>query len=458
MPMFTSSRPIVLLAVAAVALAGCSDSTRPEPGLTASAVSGSDGQSTIAGVALPLPLRVLVQEDGAPKEGVMVTWTVSAGTVTPASSLTDASGIGATSWTLGSTPGPMSATATVSGAKDSPVTFSAAALSRPGMVASIAGGDRQTGRVGAPLLAQLRVRVQTFGPTNAGVTVFWSPTDGHATPISSVTDSSGYATTSWTLDTVAQDDQRMVVRINGAEGSPLAFTARALPGPAAGVIPMMRGSQTSVVGAAYATPFAPLLAVVVDQYGNRVPGQQVTWSVVNGPVHIVSANGATDNDGMVGAQVAPDGPSGAASVQVTESGSNRSATFALTVTPLEHFVAWVNSAFTSGANGSKPAVDTIAVGTTMTWLYLDGDPYDGPEISSEGTPSFSPPPLDLYYGQASFTFTTPGTYSYTGAYSSDLEAGYTTRGTLLPRLIGDGRRLRCATTRITDRDPGSGST
>lgn len=440
MPMFTSSRPIVLLAAAAVALAGCSDSTSPEPEpgpgpgplpvLTASAVSGSDGQSTVAGAALPLPLRVLVQEAGTPKEGVKVTWKVSAGTVTPASSLTDASGVAATSWRLGSMPGSMSATATVSGAKGSPVTFRAAALTRPGMVASIAGGDRQTGQVGAPLPAPLKVRIQTFGPTNAGVTVLWDPTDGHATPTSSVTDTAGYATTSWTLDTVAQDNQRMVARIDGAEGSPLTFTARALADPAVRMIPVTGDSQTSLVGAAYTTPFATLLAAVVDRYGNRLPYHLVTWSVVNGPVHIVSATEATDNNGTVSAQVAPDGPSGAASVQVTESGSNRSATFALTVTPLAHFVAWVNGDFTSGANGSSPAVDTIAVGTTMTWLYLDGDPYDGPEIFSEGTPSFSPPPLDLYYGKASFRFTTPGTYSYRGTYSSD-PYEYDARGTLV---------------------------
>jgi plastocyanin len=90
----------------------------------------------------------------------------------------------------------------------------------------------------------------------------------------------------------------------------------------------------------------------------------------------------------------------------------------------------VNGAFTSGANGSSPAEDTIAVGTTMTWLYRDGDPYDGPVIFSEGTPSFSPPPLDLYFGKASFTFTTPGTYSYRGTYSSD-PYEYDARGTLV---------------------------
>jgi hypothetical protein len=427
-------RLVSLITAAALALAGCSDGTRPVPVLTASAVPGGDGQSTVAGVALPQPLRVLVEEDGTPKEGVTVTWTVSAGAVTLASSLTDATGVAATSWTLGSTPGAMTATATVAGAKGSPVIFSAAALTRPGMVASIADGDRQAGQVGAPLPTPLRVRVQTFGPTNAGVTVFWSPTDGHATPTSSVTDAAGYATTSWTLDTVAQDNQRMVARISGAEGSPLTFTARALAGAAVRMIPMVGDSQTSHVGAAYNTPFAPLLAAVVDRYGNRLPYHLVTWSVVSGPVHIVSANGATDNYGTVSAQVAPEGPSGAASVQVTESGSNRSATFALTVAPLEHFVAWVNGAFTSGANGSKPAVDTITVGTTMTWLYLDGDPYDGPEIFSEGTPSFSPPPLDLYYGKASFTFTTPGSYSYTGTYSSDyFGEGDTTPGTLVVR-------------------------
>lgn len=435
MPMFRSSRPIVLLAAAAVALAGCSDSTRPEPGplpeLTASAVSGSDGQSTVAGVALPLPLRVLVQEDGTPKAGVTVTWTVSAGTVKPASGLTDASGVAATSWTLGSTPGSMSATATVSGAKGSPVTFNAAALTRPGMVASVESGNMQTGEVGTPLPLPLKVRVRTFGTTNAGATVVWQAANGQVTPSSSVTDAEGYATTSWTLGTVAGDSQTVVAQISGAEGSPLKFTARAVAGPAANISGgSLADTVWAIAGYAASLSLPPRRVLVTDRYGNGVAGRPITWSVLSGPVHIESADGLTSPGGAAFARVALDSSTGTAILQATLAGTSATTSFIFTIVQPEHVVVWVNRALTSGANGSSPAVDTIAVGTTMTWLYLDGDPYEGPEISSDGTPSFSPPPLDLYHGKASFTFTTPGTYNYFGMYSGDPYEDYVS-GTLV---------------------------
>ena len=413
MSTFTFSPPLLLL-TAAVALAGCSDGTTPTPTLTASAVAGSDGQSTVAGVALPQPLRVLVQQGESPKAGVTVTWTTSAGTVTPTSSVTDPQGVAATRWTLGSTPGSMTATATVASAEGSPVTFHAAALTRPGMVASVVSGNRQTGQVGAPLSIPLKVQIQTFGPTNAGVTVTWSPADGQVTPSSSITDAAGYATTSWTLGTAAKDTQTVLARISGAEGSPLVFTAKALPGPATRLAVYAGDLQTSYAGATYTTPFGPLLATAADQYGNGIPSQPVAWSVVSGPVHLVSTTGPTDQDGIARAEVAPDGPAGDAVVQATLGSGTATANFSLTITPMEHFVVLQPYAsFTSAANGSSPAVDTIAAGTTMRWLIVQDWDYDDHSIDPDGIPSF---PSQLVGcgipGMASITFTTPGTYHY----------------------------------------------
>jgi plastocyanin len=56
-----------------------------------------------------------------------VTWATADGTLDPASSITDADGIGATRWTLGSTVGSQAASAEVAGATGSPVTFTATA-------------------------------------------------------------------------------------------------------------------------------------------------------------------------------------------------------------------------------------------------------------------------------------------------------------------------------------------
>ncbi|HEV2130959.1 MAG TPA: Ig-like domain-containing protein [Longimicrobiaceae bacterium] len=89
--------------------------------------SGDDQRGTKK-TPLPDPLAVRVTDaQNNPVPGVTVTWTIQSGkgTVTPASSETDANGIARTQWTLGSKPGSQKARASVTGI--SSVTFSAQA-------------------------------------------------------------------------------------------------------------------------------------------------------------------------------------------------------------------------------------------------------------------------------------------------------------------------------------------
>jgi plastocyanin len=74
---------------------------------------------------------------------------------------------------------------------------------------------------------------------------------------------------------------------------------------------------------------------------------------------------------------------------------------------------WVSGfAFTSAHNRtSNPAVDTVMVGGTVTWLWLD----DGPSyvVRSEGSPTFASSPTFNQDGSTyQTTFTVPGTYVY----------------------------------------------
>ena len=113
---------------AAGGVGGCSDSSGL-PGLTMSPVSPTDGQTAMIGTALPRPLQVQVMSDGGPVgSGVAVTWRASAGTIVPATSATDGTGIASAVWTLGTEPGPMTATSTIAGARGSPVSFRATAV------------------------------------------------------------------------------------------------------------------------------------------------------------------------------------------------------------------------------------------------------------------------------------------------------------------------------------------
>ncbi len=91
-------------------------------------VSG-DGQSALAGTALPAPLVVRAHDsDGNAVPGLAVTWIVGqgAGTVAPTTAITDAGGRASTQWTLGATPGANTATAVISGVGT--VTFGATGI------------------------------------------------------------------------------------------------------------------------------------------------------------------------------------------------------------------------------------------------------------------------------------------------------------------------------------------
>ncbi len=106
----TASAPgVTSLSFTATALAAAAD---------AMTILTGNNQTGSPGAALPDSLRIrLVDRFGNPIAGVTITWTpaVGAGAVSPATSATDANGRAATRWTLGSTGGPKSITASGAG-------------------------------------------------------------------------------------------------------------------------------------------------------------------------------------------------------------------------------------------------------------------------------------------------------------------------------------------------------
>jgi plastocyanin len=81
--------------------------------------------------------------------------------------------------------------------------------------------------------------------------------------------------------------------------------------------------------------------------------------------------------------------------------------------PLTAAVTVGNISFKSGHNGSiNPAVDTIAVGGTVTWTWVSTGTVSH-SIQSEGSPSFAS--SDIKSGNGStyqLQFSTPGIYQY----------------------------------------------
>jgi plastocyanin len=169
--------------------------------LTKTAAASGEGQTAAVATPLPLALRVVLTEDGSPKPNATIKWTAVNGSVAPASSKTDGSGIATTTWTLGTIAGPQNAQAEFVGATGSPQIFSATGA--PGSPAALTkvGGDLQTTTVGTNFPNPLQVQVSdAFGNGISGVTTDWAIISGPVTAdgTTSGTDPQGIASMSVT--------------------------------------------------------------------------------------------------------------------------------------------------------------------------------------------------------------------------------------------------------------------
>jgi plastocyanin len=110
------------------AACGSGDDTGPvqsPPVIAKTATKSGDLQTGLVGTALPNVLRVMVTRDGEPASGVPVAWSTGSGSVSPSSDETDGDGLSTSAWTVGATPGAVTATASATNATGSPVTFTA---------------------------------------------------------------------------------------------------------------------------------------------------------------------------------------------------------------------------------------------------------------------------------------------------------------------------------------------
>jgi hypothetical protein len=132
--------------VAATLLTGPADTAAVlvQPLPTAIAITGGNDQMGPVGTALPLPLGVTVTaSDGLGVEAVEVVFAVQAGngSLSATSVFTDAQGQASVTWTLGTTPGPMQATAAVPAAGGASVTFDATAQAIAFQWINVGGGN-----------------------------------------------------------------------------------------------------------------------------------------------------------------------------------------------------------------------------------------------------------------------------------------------------------------------------
>jgi PKD repeat protein len=171
-------------------------------------VSG-DSQGGAVGTVLPAPLVVRVTDAfGNPIAGVPVNWTAeSGGSVSAASTLTDASGLTSVQRTLGPTAGPQTTSASATGlggspVAGSPVIFNHTATAGNAARVIVVDGNGQQAAPGATLPEPLVVQVldaENNPIVNRAVTWVVGTGGGSVSPATSNTDGQGMATTQWTL-------------------------------------------------------------------------------------------------------------------------------------------------------------------------------------------------------------------------------------------------------------------
>jgi|GEM_PF-1605796 len=328
---------------------------QPMPAGTLVLVSG-DAQTGVVGTKLANPLVVALTDANAqPAANVAVTFAVAAGggTLSATTVNTDAQGRASVELTLGATPVANAVTASVGGAKGSPVTFNATATPAPGTLA-IVSGDKQTAVAGNKLANPLVVSVvDASNQPVAGFDVTFAIAAGAGTLSASTvkTNAQGQASVEWTLGTAGAN--AVTVGAAGQNGSPLTFTATATA--PAGMLSIASGNnQTGVVATKLANP---LVVLAVDNSNQPVVGLDVTFAVAAGGGTLSATAVKTDAQGMASTELTLGATPVANTVTATVPGQAGATplTFTATATPAPGTLAKVSGDQQTGLVGAKLA-------------------------------------------------------------------------------------------------------
>jgi plastocyanin len=284
-----------------IVLVGCGgggggNSGPPTTVIAKASTNSGDAQTGVVGQPLPLPLTVVVTEGGAASAGATVTWSATGvgSSLNPASAATDANGNASSVWTLGDAAGAQTARATLTGASGSPVTFQATAMADGANTLAIAGGDNQTGQIGAALPAPLQAQVtDQFGNGVPGVAVVWAATGASVSAGSVPTDASGISAVTVTMGGTA-GPVTITATATNLNGSPVTFNATAVvqvPLPTSAAVTVGNDFFTSVHNGT-SNPAVDTVAV-----GGRVTW---TWTNTGGIRHSVQSLG---NPGFSSSQI-----------------------------------------------------------------------------------------------------------------------------------------------------------
>lgn len=245
--------------------------------------ASADTQTATAGQPVGIPPAVRVADqygNGVP--GVSVTFALTGallGSLTPSVATTDTAGVARVgSWTLATLGGLNTLDATVTGLAGSPMTFSANGIVTTATTITLNAGDGQSGLVGSVLPTAYSVTVRNaLGLPVANVPVNWAvdATGGSMTPVTSLTDANGIASSVRRLGP-GVGTQTATATHGGL--TPVTFAATALAGAAVQLVKQSLDPQTGIVASAVTAP----VVKVVDQSGNAVGGVIVNFAAAGG--------------------------------------------------------------------------------------------------------------------------------------------------------------------------------
>ena len=301
---------VLAAAVGAVAVSGASFVSASSTTMSASttalsgdtmSINGGSGLSVVAGTAVnPAPSVRIVDASGNPVSGLTVTFAVATGggSITGNTDVTGPDGVAEVgSWTLGSTPGANTLTATCAGiASPQQLTFTATGTSGPAVMIALNAGNNQSALAGSTVPIAPSVRVTDAGGNAvSGISVTFAVASGGGSIVgvaTVTTNSSGVASIAgWKLGPTVGTNT-LTATSGTLLGSPVQFTATGTVGAASKIVMNSLNGQTVHVGTAVTIPPSVL---VTDANDNPVSGVAVTFAVATGGGSISGVNPVTTN-------------------------------------------------------------------------------------------------------------------------------------------------------------------
>jgi hypothetical protein len=163
---------------------------------------------------------------------------------------------------------------------------------------AIASGGAQNATVGTAAASPVVAKVtDQSGNPIAGIIVTFTPsaTSGSVSSSQATTDSTGSASVTWTLGTVAGADS---MSVTAGSLTPTTVVATATPDVPAALMIVAGNDQTATVDSTLSTT---LQVKVADKYGNVIPNTIVNWSDDAGGMFSTSST-LTDANGIAQVQ------------------------------------------------------------------------------------------------------------------------------------------------------------